>query len=138
MAGSRGNLPLSLHRCRSPRRFAPRDDVFFNPSLRGVAVAISRSLCHPECNEGSPRLLHAINAGCLLSASRRFFTSFRMTAYGVQNDKCRSATNRRGVGVQVTFCCTQTFETRGEQRTPSEYPHKWGLRFWWGRCTFAA
>ena len=54
-----------------------------------VDVAISRALCHPECNEGSPRLLHAINAGCLLSASRRFFTSFRMTAYGVQDDNTR-------------------------------------------------
>ena len=46
-------------------------------------VAISRSLCHPECNEGSPRWLCAVNAGCRLSASRRFFTSFRMTAQGI-------------------------------------------------------
>ena len=45
-------------------------------------VAISRSLCHPECNEGSPRWLHTINAGCRLSSSRRFFTSFRMTTQG--------------------------------------------------------
>ena len=38
-------------------------------------------MCHPECNEGSPRWLYAVNTGCRWSALRRFFTSFRMTAY---------------------------------------------------------
>ena len=57
-----------------------------NDSVYSVIVS---TLCHPECNEGSPRLLHAINAGCRLSALRRFFTAFRMTAYSVQNDRVR-------------------------------------------------
>ena len=41
--------------------------------------------CYAEAEQGrgtqaSPRWLHAINAGCRLSASRRFFVTLRMTA----------------------------------------------------------
>ena len=39
--------------------------------------------CHAEQREASPRFLHAISAGCRLSASRRFFVTLRMTTQAI-------------------------------------------------------
>ena len=69
MASSRSSF--FFNKGRSPRRFTPRDDVLYIPSLRGsqdpwqsqsslrgrLPVAICFALCHPECNEGSPTRL---------------------------------------------------------------------------------
>ena len=76
------SVTKDLKACTAVHRHADLE-ILHSVQNDSVYSVIVSALCHAEQREASPRWLHTINAGCLLSTSRGFFVTLRMTTQAI-------------------------------------------------------